>query len=189
MLLPPPSVAEIKKVLTLGPHRVYSCSRRCQYFQPAAPKLFVPLPFPGRANSPLFPSIFPPSFVCQCNCTSSRNRKELRQSVKEPVVKASFRQSFSHLSGVTPLSSSSSLASEVMGSAAEDLGSPLRPAGTRVAGDGRLLPPPNNVPSSSSSVLRPISAETGSGIQRRNDEAASEWAPTTEHIKWTHLFP
>lgn len=52
---------------------------------------FFPLPSPGRTNSPLSPSIFP-SFVHQCNCTLSRNRKELPQPVREPVVKASFRR-------------------------------------------------------------------------------------------------
>lgn len=79
---------------------------------------------------------FFPSFVCQCNCTSSRNRKELRQSVKKPAVKTSLRQSFSHLGGVTPLFR---CAPEVARSAAEELGRPLHP---RV--DARLrwrLPP------------------------------------------------
>ncbi len=42
-----------------------------------------------------FLSIFP-SFVHQCNCALSRNRKELPQSVKELLVKASFRDRFKH---------------------------------------------------------------------------------------------
>ena len=60
-------------------------------YQPTTQTVFFfPLPSPGRTNSPLSPSIFP-SFVHQCNCTLSRNRKELPQSVRKPVVKASFR--------------------------------------------------------------------------------------------------
>lgn len=74
------------------------CGQRSHFCSVSANSLYQPnsffplqLPFLGRANSPFFPSIFP-SFVHLCNCTLSRNRKELPQSVKEPVVKVSFRR-------------------------------------------------------------------------------------------------
>lgn len=65
------------------------------------------LSFPSRTNSPFFLSFFLslhpffPSFIRQCNCPLSRNRKELPQTVKEPVVKVSFRRQFKHLERLT----------------------------------------------------------------------------------------
>lgn len=62
------------------------------FSQPTPQTIFssLPLLFQGRTNSPFFPSIFP-SFVHQCNCSLSRNRKELPRSVKELVVSVSIR--------------------------------------------------------------------------------------------------
>lgn len=81
------------KTLTPGPlcvpHQVYSCSCHCQFFQPAA-QTVCSTSISRQSKESSLSLHFPPSFVCQRNCTSSRNRKELQQSVKEPVVKASF---------------------------------------------------------------------------------------------------
>lgn len=84
-------------------HRVYFCSVHGQWSHCWTVGAFISASHPNCLfhfhfqTEQTVPSLLPffPSFVRQCNCTTSKNRKELPQSVKELLVKTSFRGPFS----------------------------------------------------------------------------------------------